>query len=222
MADPGNGLDVVDLVSRALRASHESAGALVVPTILLDRTQLGEEGQRLRGAQLADLVLGWFMRHGFHGERSRVGGHGYGDIIKNMQDWYRDTIATLRDQFEYRLSERDKAGVPYTDALRDFERTLFEEKLVLRQIMTEEQCDACYDTIFLSYSDEDGIEIVDYAGERAGAPDLLVWHSDPSRKLWFFCEVKSHNDHLNQAQHDWIQGSWHQIDGRFLLLLLGP
>jgi len=92
---------------------------------------------------------------------------------------------------------------------------------MLRQIMTEEQCEACYNAIFLEYSDEYGTMTNDFR-EGPGSPDLLVWHSDESRRLWFFCEIKSSNDHLGVAQHDWIRESWHQIDGRFLLLLLGP
>jgi len=126
MTNPSSGLDVVDLVTRALRASYESTGALVVPTILLDRTQLGEEDGPRKGAQLADFVLGWFMRNGFHCERSRVGGNGYGDIIKEIQFWYQDTIETLRDQFENklksRLAEYTKLGIPYSTNFEIFER----------------------------------------------------------------------------------------------------
>ncbi len=222
MADPDAGLDVATLVTRALGASYELGGALVVPTILLDREQLGEGDQRGRGVGLANVVVAWFREHGFYAERSRARGSGYGDTIKEIQLWYEFTSTYLRDQLEYKLTQYDKFQIPGQDALREFLTEQFEERLLLRTIMTEEQCDACYDTIFESYPVEDGIEIVDYRGERAGAPDLLVWHSDPLRKLWFFCEVKSYNDHLSQAQHDWIHGSWHQIGGHFLVLLLGP
>jgi hypothetical protein len=225
MADPDAGLDVVDLVSRALRASHELAGALVVPTVLMDRGQLGEGDQPRRGADLANFVAGWFQRCGFYAERSNVGGHGYGEIIKEMRDWYPDTSETLRSRREQELARRDRLlaefSKPFIDpSIQEFQRKLFEEQLVLREVMTEEQCDACYDVIFAAYEDDDGTWIDDFR-EVAGAPDLLVWHSDPLRKLWFFCEVKSQNDHLSQAQHAWLQQSWRRIEGRFLLLLLG-
>ena len=56
--------------------------------------------------------------------------------------------------------------------------------------------------------------------ERAGSPDLLVWHASEALKMWFFCEVKSLNDHLGPAQVTWIKECWNQVGGRFLLLLL--
>jgi hypothetical protein len=33
-----------------------------------------------------------------------------------------------------------------------------------------------------------------------GAPDLLVWLSDPTDGLWFFAEVKAPNDSLRKSQ----------------------
>jgi hypothetical protein len=226
---PDNDLDVLGLVRRALESSHQKMGALVVPTILLDRAQLAETNKQRRGAQLANYVVGWFRRNGFYGERSHVGGHGYGSHIKEIQDWYPDDITTIRSRFEHEIAELDKSsrdnlGIVIPPEMREFGRTLLEEDLVLRQVMTAEQCYACYDAIFDSFSiddDDDGIFVDDFR-ERAGAPDLLVWHSDPSQELWFFCEVKSHNDHLGEAQHAWLHQSWQQIDGRFLLLILGP
>lgn len=228
---PDNDLDVLGLVRRALESSYQEMGAIVVPTVLLDRAQLGEGDEQRRGAELANYVVGWFRRHGFYGDRSHVGGQGYGKNIKEIQDWYPYDITTIRDRFEHEAAERDKAtrerlGMVIPPEVRPTGRRLLEEKLVLRQAMTEEQCYACYDVIFDSFcvdDDEDGegIFVADFS-ERAGAPDLLIWHSDPSQKLWFFCEVKSHNDRLSEAQHSWLQQSWHQIDGRFLLLILGP
>ena len=225
MADPSAGLDVVALVSSALAAGRESAGALVLPTILLDRDQLGEGKRPGRGADLANVVAAWFREYGFYAERSHVGGHGYGENIKEIMFWDRDDSEALRGRFEGKLAQQDallaELDVPPKEpSVRKFERELFEEKLALRQVMTEEQCEACYNAIFESYSDEDGTWTEDFR-EGAGAPDLLVWSSDPSQNMWFFCEVKSHNDRLRATQHDWLRRSWSQIGGRFLLLLLG-
>jgi hypothetical protein len=226
MADRSPGLDVLDIVSRALAASHGAAGALVIPTLLLDRDQLAEGVQRTRGPELVNYVADWFRRYGFHAARSSVGiGQGYGAIIKEILDWYGSTITTLRSQQEAELSKREAVVATLSDSAfartaRELENALFEEKLTLRQTMTETQCEACYNAIFPTYVDEDGTWTADFK-EGPGAPDLLVWHSDPSQNLWFFCEVKSQSDRLRPTQHDWLQGFWQQIDGRFLLLLLG-
>lgn len=85
--------------------------------------------------------------------------------------------------------------------------------------MTEDECCACYCSIFQEFADEEGTVVEDFR-ETAGSPDLLVWYAGESLKLWFFCEVKSLNDHLGPAQVRWIKESWDQIGGRFLLLLL--
>jgi VRR-NUC domain len=228
VGDENPGVDVVDIVSRALAASHEAAGVLLIPTILLDRDQLGEGVKRARGPHLVDYVAGWFLAHGFHAARSSVGiGQGYGAIINEIQDWYGSTIATLRSRQKIKLSERtaslEKLNIPVAErsALEEADNWLFEEKLALRQILSEEQCEACYNAIFPSYTDEDGTWVADFR-EGAGAPDLFVWHPDPSLKLWFFCEVKSHNDSLRTTQRDWLQSFWKQIEGRFIICLLSP
>ena len=73
----------------------------------------------------------------FYGERSHVGGHGYGSLIKEIQDWYPDDINTIRSRFEHEVAEldkssRDRFGMVIPSDVREFRRTLLEEKLVLR------------------------------------------------------------------------------------------
>jgi len=153
-----------------------------------------------------------------------MGGHGYGEIIKEIRSWYPDDGDALRSKHKKELDQRNDALVksgmsPMDPRLREALDAFFDESLALMKGMTAAQCDGCYDTIFESYLEDGGVWVEDFK-EGAGAPDLLVWHPNPSLKLWFFCEVKSHNDHLGQAQHAWLQRSWGQIEGRFLLLLL--
>jgi len=130
-----NDLDVLGLVRRALNCSYEATGALVIPTILLDRAQLGKADEQRRGARLADLILGFFRYFGFYGERSRVAGHGYGDVIKEIQEWYPDDADAIRSRSERELDELDRSGEIFDPGFRRLARMLLEERLVLRQIM---------------------------------------------------------------------------------------
>ena len=51
-----------------------------------------------------------------------------------------------------------------------------------------------------------------------GCPDLLVWTKKTERPFWFFAEVKSLNDHLQQTQIDWLRRNWELIQGRFVIV----
>jgi hypothetical protein len=93
------GLDVVELVSAAIHAGRQVPGALTVPTVLLDRHLLGERKPQ-RGPYLANAAAGWFIRNGMHAVRSRVGGHGYGEVIKEIMGWYPRDIEALRVEHE--------------------------------------------------------------------------------------------------------------------------
>ena len=97
------GPDVVELMSTAMQAGCQVHGALVVPTVLLDR-ELLRERELQRGAELADAVVGWFERSGLHATRSHVGGHGYGEVIKEIMDWYPQDIEVLRAGHEGKLA----------------------------------------------------------------------------------------------------------------------
>jgi VRR-NUC domain len=220
-----SGPDVAALVSVALTAARNAPGALVIPTVLLERALL-QERKPQRGAGLANAAAGWFERAGFHAERSHVGGHGYGAIIKEITDWYAQDIDVVFTEREAKLAiQADllaaRAGMSKENLalLREQSDQQFQRSLDLMRSMTADECDACYNLIFLEYQDEDG-PILDDFRERAGSPDLLVWSKSESAKQWFFCEVKSLNDHLGPAQVAWIKESSDQIDGRFLLLLL--
>jgi hypothetical protein len=101
-----SGLEVAALVSVALTAARNAPGAFVIPTILLDRVLL-EESEPKRGAGLANVAAGWFERAGFHAERSHVGGHGYGEIIKEIMDWYAQDIDVLCAEHEAKLAYRE-------------------------------------------------------------------------------------------------------------------
>jgi hypothetical protein len=220
-----SGLDVVALVSVALTGARNASGAFVIPTVLLER-ELLQEREPQRGAHLADAAALWFERAGFHAGRSNVGGHGYGEIIKEISDWYMQDIDVLRAKYEEKLTSQlgllsTRGGFSKEDLalLREPRDWQFQRSLDLMRSLTADECDACYNLIFLEYDDVDG-PIPDDFRERAGSPDLLVWSKNESAKQWFFCEVKSLNDHLGPAQVAWIKESWDQIGGRFLLLLL--
>jgi VRR-NUC domain len=220
-----SGLDVATLVSAALTAAQNAPGVLVIPTVLLERVLL-KEREPQRGAGLANAAAGWFERAGFHAERSHVGGQGYGGIIKEIRDWYMQDINVLRAEHETKLASQANllsAQMGFTKEqlalFREPSDWQFQRSLGLMRSMTEDECDACYNLIFLEYEDDDG-PILDDFRERAGSPDLLLWSNNKPAKQWFFCEVKSLNDHLGPAQVAWIKESWDQIDGRFLLLLL--
>ena len=216
---------MVALVSVALMAARNAPGAFVIPTVLLERALL-EEPKPRRGAGLANVAAGWFERAGFNAERSHVGGHGYGEIIKEIRDWYAQDLDVLRAEHEAKLAFQanllvTRMGASKEDLalLREPSDWQFQRSLDLMRSMTIDECEACYNLVFLEYQDDDG-PILDDFRERAGSPDLLVWSKSESAKLWFFCEVKSLNDHLGPAQVAWIKESWDQIGGRFLLLLL--
>jgi VRR-NUC domain len=216
---------MADLVSVALRAARNAPGAFVIPAVLLERVLL-QESEPQHGAGLATVTAGWFERAGFHAERSHVGGRGYGEIIKEIRDWYAQDIDVLRTEHEAKLASQadtlaSRVGMSKQDLeiLREISDWQFQRSLSLMLSMTEDECCACYSLIFREYQDDDG-PILDDFREGAGSPDLLVWSEDESAKLWFFCEVKSLNDHLGPAQVDWIKESSGQIGGRFLLLLL--
>ena len=220
------GLDVAALVSVALTAAQNAPGAFVIPTVLLERVLL-KESEPQRGARLADAAAGWFERAGFHAERSHVGGHGYGGRIKEVMDWYIQDSSVLRAQHEAELATQAdllaaRAGFSKEQLalLRESSDREFQRSLDLMRSMTVDECDASYNLIFPEYEDDDGTFFVDDFRECAGSPDLLVWSKNDSAKQWFFCEVKSLNDHLGPAQVAWIKGSWDQIGGHFLLLLL--
>jgi VRR-NUC domain len=220
-----SGLDVAALVSVALTAARNAPGAFVIPAVLLERVLLGESEPQ-RGAGLANVAVGWFERAGFHAERSQVGGHGYAEIIKEIGDWYAQDIDVLCAEHEAKLASQANlfatlAGMSEEGLarFREVSDWLFQRSLDLMRSMTVDECYACYNLIFSEYQDDDG-PILDDFRERAGSPDLLVWSKSESAKLWFFCEVKSLNDHLGPAQVAWIKESWDQIGGRFLLLLL--
>lgn len=219
------GLDVAALVSGALTAARDAPGAFVIPTVLLERVLLDESAPK-RGAGLANAAVRWFERVGFHAARSHVGGHGYGEIIKEIRDWYAQDIDVLRAEHKAKLASQADLLASWTGAskedlvlFREGSDWQFQRSLSLMRSMTVDECYACYDLIFLEYQDDDGPILEDFR-ERAGSPDLLVWSKNESAKLWFFCEVKSLNDHLGPAQVAWIKESWDQIEGRFLLLLL--
>jgi hypothetical protein len=218
-------LDVGALVSVALTAARNAPGAFVIPTVLLERVLL-EESKPQRGAGLAEVAVHWFERAGFHAERSHVGGRGYGEILKEIMDWHTQDIDVLRAEHEARLAAQEDllatrmgASQEYLALLREHSDSQFQRSLDLMRLMTVDECYACYNLIFLEYQDDDGLILEDFR-ERAGSPDLLVWSKNESAKQWFFCEIKSLNDHLGPAQVAWIKESWDQIDGRFLLLLL--
>ena len=220
-----SGPDVAALVSVALTAARDTSGAFVIPTVLLERVLL-EENEPQRGADLANVAVGWFERAGFHAERSHVGGHGYGKIINEIMDWYEQDIDVLCAEHEADLASQANAlatlmGASKEDLalFRQQSDWQFQRSLDLMRSMTVDECSACYNVTFSEYQDDDG-SILDDFHERAGSPDLLVWGKDESAKLWYFCEVKSLNDHLGSAQVAWIKESWDQIGGRFLLLLL--
>ena len=212
-------------MSVALTAAQNAPGASVIPTILLERVLLREREPQ-RGAGLANAAADWFERAGFHAERSHVGGQGYGKTIKEIRDWYMQDINVVRAEREARLASQadllaTRMGFSKEQLalLRESSDWQFQRSLDLMRSMTVDECDACYSLIFLEYEDDDGL-IVDDFRERAGSPDLLVWSSKEAAEHWFFCEVKSLNDHLGPAQVVWIKESWDQIGGRFLLLLL--
>jgi hypothetical protein len=196
-----SGLDVAALVSVALTAAQNAPGASVIPTVLLERVLL-KEREPQRGADLANAAAGWFERAGFHAERSHVGGHGYGEIIKAIRDWYMQDINVVRAEREAKLASQadllaTRMGFSEEQLalLRESSDWQFQRSLDLMGSMTVDECDACYNLIFLEYEDDDG-PILDDFRERAGSPDLLVWSSNESAEQWFFCEVKSLNDHL--------------------------
>ena len=56
---------------------------------------------------------------------------------------------------------------------------------------------------------------------KPGAPDLFIWHPDPSLRLWFFAEVKGPTDHLRRTQFHWLHRHWDDIQGRAMLLIVG-
>ena len=58
------------------------------------------EREPQRGAKLADAAIGWFERSGLHAIRSHVEGHGYGEVIKEIMDWYPQDIEMLRAEHE--------------------------------------------------------------------------------------------------------------------------
>ena len=220
-----SGLDVAALVSDALTAARNASGAFVIPTVLLERVLL-EESEPQRGARLSNVAVGWFEKAGFHAERSHVGGRGYGEIIKEIADWYEQDISVLCAEHEAKLSSQAHLLATLTDTSEDVLALYreqsdwrFQRSLDLMRSMTVSECYACYDGIFAEYQDDDG-PILDDFRERAGSPDLLVWSKEESAKLWFFCEVKSLNDHLGPAQVAWIKESWDRVGGHFLLLLL--
>lgn len=141
-------------------------------------------------------------------------------------DWYAQDIDVLCAEHEAKLASQAnllaaQMGASKEDLalLREQSDWQFQRSLNLMRSMTVDECYACYNLIFLEYQDDEG-PILDDFRERAGSPDLLAWSKNESAKLWFFCEVKSLNDHLGPAQVAWIKESWDQIDGRFLLLLL--
>jgi hypothetical protein len=161
-----------------------------------------------------------------HAVRSRVGGNGYGEVIKEIVGWYPRDIEALRVEYEESsttqadfLASSGRFTEEELTALRDGGDRIFERNLSLMQAMTEDECHACYNSVFAECADDDGTFVYDFQ-ERAGSPDLLVWRADESFKLWFFCEVKSLNDHLGSAQVAWVKSAWDQVGGRFLLLLL--
>lgn len=108
-------LDVAALIPVALTAARNAPGAFAIPTILLDRVLMGESRPK-RGADLANVAVGWFEKTGFHAERSHVGGHGYGEIIKEIMDWYVQDIGVLYAEHEAKVSFQEnllttRAGV---------------------------------------------------------------------------------------------------------------
>jgi hypothetical protein len=155
-----------------------------------------------------------------------VGGYGYGEVIKEIMGWYPRDIEALRAEYEGNSAAQENflaSSGHFTEetlvALRDGRDEIFERNLALMQAMTEDECHACYNSVFAEYADDEGTFVEDFQ-ERAGSPDLLVWLADKSFKLSFFCEVKSLNDHLGPAQVAWVKSAWDQVEGRFLLLFL--
>jgi hypothetical protein len=108
-----------------------------------------------------------------------------------MQD-----INVLRAEREAKLASQadllaTRMGFPQEQLalLRESSDRQFQRRLDLMRSMTVDECDACYNLIFLEYEDDDGLILYDFR-ERAGSPDLLVWSRNESAEQWFFCEVK--------------------------------
>jgi hypothetical protein len=144
--------------------------------------------------------------------------------------WDTWDVETLRQQYrdflDMQESTLSKLGLLNTEEkqqaaalVRAMSEETREERLTLIQIMTEKQFDGCYQAVFESYEDEEGLWAPEF-NPAPGAPDLFVWHSNLAVRLWFFCEVKKYGDYLKPSQYAWVRQWWTQIDGRVVLLAL--
>jgi hypothetical protein len=217
------------LLQTALAASRESASAFVVPTLLLHGEWLDWIGQG-RGVHRIDAVADWFREHGFAAERSHFSGAGYPETLRTLWEWQGCDIDVLRQDGMERINAADEyMGTLDRPLIEEFRRQhrrfhvdALESHLVLMQAMTEDDFAKCCQVAFDGWVAEEGRWVSDDYRAMPGAPDLLVWHRNPTTQLWFFCEVKAYGDHLGQSQYSWLRRSWTHIDGRYVLLLLGP
>jgi hypothetical protein len=197
MAASLSSAQVLDLLTKALSGSHKVGDAIAMPSLLLPAQLVpGLDVER----QAEPAVETWFREHGFFAERSHRGGRGYAELFRDVKGWETWDVEVLRRQYRDSVRmEEDllaKLGVLNTEEKRRADERSraraeekHEERLALIQAMTEEQLDGCHEAIFELYEVEEGFWQPEFS-PASGAPDLFVWHSDPVRHLWFFCEVK--------------------------------
>jgi hypothetical protein len=219
---------VLDLVTMALNGSHKVGDAIVLPTLLLPDQWIPRlEGER----RIEPAAKAWFRDNGFFAELSQGGVKGYAELFRDIMDWESWDAEVLRQQYRDSLDSHEsdiaKLGTLNSEEgrqaaafVRSMSEEIHEERLTLIEAMTEEQFDGCYEAVFESYEDEEGLFTPEF-DPAPGAPDLFVWHSNPARHLWFFCEVKKYGDYLKPSQHAWLRQWWTQIEGRVVLLALG-
>jgi hypothetical protein len=68
------------------------------------------------------------------------------------------------------------------------------------------------------------VSLPEQSAERPSAqsstPSLLIWHRDPSQKLWFLAETLSSHSQMNSNKWNWIQVHWDDIRGHIVLLAI--
>ncbi len=150
-------------------------------------------------------------------------------LIMQFQEYQYELIEIFRQQISTKWDEQlsiikesktdlYKKSVSLSPTLNPFiELSVkdFKNHLVLIDILGAEKALELYEAI-IDIDPTNGFD--HYGHEQTGVPDLLIWHPDPTKKLWFFVEVKSSNDSLHQSQLFWINNNWKIIDRKFIII----
>lgn len=235
--------DFAQRVEAALERAPQSEAELHLPTILMGNREFsaGSSGRRVE-----DRAVEWFSQQGLLADRTRANAEGYPGLLRELESaapwvevepedvsgtlsperreelrplyqWAASEDAELLALFNAHLDERDAVmatlGMQKHPGRRSFEGARLQAIMSLARVLGAEGSMALLDVVF-DHRDLDGFGY----GLAVGAPDLLVWHPNPARGLWFFVEVKGPGDCLRPTQYAWLRRSWPFVCGHMLLL----